>query len=90
MKVKSIAIAATIAVLGTNMLVATPAEARPHCMYWAHDFSGKRVADGSAWAKNMRLACKRAKRRCNRELKRKKRRGKVGRVSCKRVTEAKG
>jgi hypothetical protein len=64
---------AMLALLGVN---ASPAEARPVCYYIAHDpATGRMIADGNAWAAKKSWACNRARRRCNRELDRKKRQG---------------
>lgn len=73
-------------ILGANLMLSQPVEARPACMYIARDFSGKIMADGDAWAAKKSWACNRARRRCNRELERKRRHGKAGRGSCERVS----
>lgn len=73
-------------IFGANLLTSQPAEARPSCYYIAWDPSGKAMADGHAWAAKKSWACNRAERRCNRELERKRRQGKAGRGSCRRVT----
>lgn len=52
------------------------------CTFTAHDLHGRQVADGQAWGTNKRRVCKRARRRCDRELRRKQRQGKVGRARC--------
>ncbi len=57
-----------------------PAEAkRKQCVYFSWNASGKAVADGWAKARKLSRACKRARRRCNRERKRVIRRGTGGR-----------
>jgi hypothetical protein len=66
------------ALLGFGMLTAAtaPVEARPNCYFIAHHpVTGQMIADGNAWAAKKKWACNRAERRCNRELKRKKRQG---------------
>ena len=81
-----LAAAAIASVAGGNLMLSQPAEARPACLYYAIDASGKVMADGHAWAAKKKWACNRAERRCKRELERKRRQGKAGRGSCKRVT----
>lgn len=69
---------AATALFGFGMLgmMAAPAQARPDCYFIAHNpATGLMVADGHAWAMKKKWACNRAERRCNRELKRKKRHG---------------
>lgn len=78
--------AAVASLVGTNLMMSQPAEARPACYYIARDPSGNMMADGHAWAAKKSWACNRAERRCNRELERKRRHGKAGRGSCRRVT----
>jgi hypothetical protein len=78
--------AAVASLVASNMIMSQPAEARPACYYIAWDASGKMMADGHAWAAKKSWACNRAERRCNRELERKRRQGKAGRGSCRRVT----
>ena len=73
-------------IVTASLLMSQPVEARPACMYIARDPSGKTMADGHAWAAKKSWACNRAKRRCNRELNRKRRQGKAGRGSCKKVS----
>lgn len=51
----------------------------------AHDPMGNMMADGWATAIKMSWACDRARRRCNRELERKRRQGRAGRGSCRRM-----
>ncbi len=80
-----------IAMMSGIMMVASsnPAEAgRKRCVYMAHNPStGHMIADGWAKAFKKSNACNRARRRCNRELNRKRRQGKVGRgVVCRRIT----
>jgi hypothetical protein len=68
--------AAALAGLGLLSLAAAPAQARPHCYFVAHHpATGALIADGKGWAIKKSWACNRAERRCNRELKRKKRKG---------------
>jgi hypothetical protein len=78
--------AAIASIACTNLILSQPAEARPACMYIARDPLGNIMADGHAWAAKKSWACNRAERRCNRELERKRRQGKGGRGSCRRVT----
>ena len=78
--------AAIAAISGANLMASQPAEARPSCLYYAVDASGKVMADGHAWAAKKSWACNRAERRCKRELERKRRQGKAGRGSCRRIT----
>jgi len=78
--------AAIASMVGTNLILSQPAEARPACMYIARDPLGNIMADGHAWAAKKSWACNRAQRRCNRELERKRRQGKAGRGSCVRVS----
>ena len=57
-------------------ITTAPAQARPDCYYIAHSpATGQKIADGHAWAAKKSWACNRAKRRCERELARKKRHG---------------
>jgi len=63
------------------------AEAKVRCTYWAVS-GGQQVALGRAKAKKGSKACKRARRRCNRELERKYKKGQVARgVVCRKQTE---
>ncbi len=82
---------ATIALLAGSVFVGAsgPAHAKKHwCMYKAWDNSGHEV-DAAATRKKKSKACKVAKRRCERRLKRKLRKGKFGRTrGCLEVTEA--
>lgn len=82
----TLAAAGIAPVFCTSLLLSQPAEARPSCMYIARDPAGNIMADGDAWAMKKKWACNRARRRCNRELERKRRHGKAGRGSCQRVT----
>ena len=69
---------ATAALLGFGALAMTvaPAQARRECYFVAKDpATGKKIADGYATAIKKKWACNRAERRCERELKRKKRKG---------------
>ncbi len=80
-----------IAAIGATSLMSTstPAEAgRKRCVFMAHNpVTGYMIADGWAKAYKKSKACDRARRRCNRELDRKRRKGKVGRgVICRRIT----
>jgi 3-hydroxy-3-methylglutaryl CoA synthase len=77
---------AIAALVGSNLIMTQPAEARSSCYYIAHDPAGKMMADGHATAAKKSWACNRAERRCKRELERKRRHGKAGRGSCMRVT----
>jgi len=78
--------AGVASILSANILLSQPVEARPACMYIARDPGGNIMADGNAWAAKKKWACNRARRRCNRELERKRRHGKAGRGSCNRVS----
>lgn len=74
-----------------NVMMSQPAAARPGCSYIASDAAtGRPIAIGTAWALKRSWACNRARRRCNRELNRKKRQHKVGRANvhavCTRVS----
>ena len=62
--------------LSTNFMLSQPVEARSACMYVARDLGGRIIADGDAWAAKKSWACNRARRRCSRELNRKRRQGK--------------
>ncbi|MGH1352973.1 MAG: hypothetical protein ACRBBN_19525 [Methyloligellaceae bacterium] len=80
-----------VAMVGGIMMIASsnPAEAgRKRCVFMAHNpFNGHMIADGWAKAIKKSTACKRAKRRCNRELNRKRRQGKSARGAvCRRIT----
>ena len=80
----SVAIASLI---GASLIMATPASAkRKRCVYMAWNPAGHAMADGWAKAKKLSKACKRAKKRCNRELSRKRKHGKAGRGGCKKVS----
>lgn len=81
-------IAGVASILGASLMMGQPAEARPYCYYVARDPGGKIMADGYAWAAKQSWACNRARRRCNRELERKRRHGKAGRGSCVRIEQA--
>jgi len=65
---------------------------RKRCVYMAHhDADGRMIADGWAKAYKRSWACNRARRRCNRELERKRQRGEVPRgihrrVACRKIT----
>lgn len=72
-------------VLSANLMTSQPAEARSSCYYVARDPHGNRMASGHATASRRSWACNRARRRCNRELDRKRRQGRAGRGSCVRV-----
>jgi len=74
-----------VSILGANFTASQPAEARPACMYIARDAAGNFMAQGNAWAMKKSWACNRARRRCNRELERKRRHGKAGRGQCVRI-----
>lgn len=66
----SLTVMAFAAVIGSNVVLANPAQAA-HCLYIAYHSNGARIADGAAIARNTRVACRRAKRRCERERARK-------------------
>lgn len=70
---------------GVSLAVTSSAQAA-ECLYVAHDWQGKPMADGHARAVKKSWACNRAERRCNRELERKRRHGKAGRGRCVRIT----
>lgn len=80
-----------VALLAGTMFVGAsgPAHAKKHwCMYKAWDNAGHEV-DASATRKKKSKACKVAKRRCERRLERKQRKGKFGRsIGCREVREA--
>ena len=80
-----LAAVAVASLLSANLVMSSPAEARKRCVYMAHNPSGHMMADGWAKARKLSRACKRARRRCNRELKRKRRRGKAGRGGCVKI-----
>lgn len=75
MRLGSVSLVATViaAVMGSNVVITTPADAA-RCLYIAYHSNGARIADGAARARNTRVACRRAKRRCERERSRKIRR----------------
>lgn len=75
-------------ILCASLMLSQPAAARPYCEYRAYDPGGKLMADGRAWAAKTKWACNRARRRCNRELERKRRHGKAGRGGCVRMEQA--
>lgn len=83
---KTLTLAALLVASGIVSIASTsPAEAgRKGCYYLARDtFSNAKVADGYAKAFSQSTACSRARNRCERELKRKTKQGKVGRgVNC--------
>jgi len=81
-----LATAGVASLISVNVMTAQPVEARPSCLYYARDPMGNIMADGHAWAIKKSWACNRAERRCKRELERKRRHGKAGRGSCRRVT----
>lgn len=90
----ALAVLGLIVSVGGNILQSIPAEAgRKHCMFAARSLSsGVIIADGNAWATKMSRSCRRAKRRCKRELARKQR-GAVGEragrtTGCKKQTGA--
>lgn len=85
---RGVLIAGVATILAASVMMTQPAVARPYCYYIAHDPGGKVMADGYAWAAKQSWACNRARRRCNRELERKRRHGKAGRGSCVRAEEA--
>lgn len=73
---------AGVLALSTTMLIGglAPAHAkRHHCIFKAYDLSGNSV-DANATRKKKSVACKVAKRRCVRRLKRKQRNNNFGRT----------
>lgn len=89
MKTKTLTLSAVaIATLtAASLMMAAPASAkRKQCVFMAWNPSGHMMADGWAKAKKLSKACKRAKKRCNRELNRKRKHGKAGRGGCKKVS----
>lgn len=81
---------ATLLAATTSSLSITPAHAKAYCVYSAEDISGNRVAAAGTHRKKMSTACDRARRQCNRQLKRKRNRGEFGRskgasTSCVRI-----
>ena len=77
--------AVTIGILAGSM--SAPAEAgRKRCVFMAHNpWNGHMVADGWAKAARSSWACNRAKRRCKRELNRKRRNGAVAN-DCRKIS----
>ena len=80
------------ALLATAMLsmASVPASAKAYCVYSIEDIHGKRVSAAGTHRKKMSTACDRARRQCNRQLKRKRNRGEFGRskgpsTSCVRI-----
>jgi hypothetical protein len=69
---------ATISVIATD----TAHAKLKLCWFKAVDLHGRQVADGQAWGTNKSRVCRRAHRRCDTELRRKQRQGKVGRARC--------
>lgn len=87
---RTLAAAGIASIVATSVIMSGPAEARPYCLYIARDPLGNIMADGHAWAAKRSWACNRARRRCNRELERKRRHNRAGRGSCMRAEEARG
>jgi hypothetical protein len=85
-RILALAGAGVATVLSTSLVTSQLAEARSRCVYMAHDPQGRMMADGWATASKMSRACDRARRRCNRELERKRRQGRAGRGSCRRIS----
>lgn len=62
-----------------------------YCSYGAVDNAGHHFTEGAYHRKKKSIACKRARRQCNRILERKQRKGKFGRsVGCREVKEVQG
>ncbi|MEL6299596.1 MAG: hypothetical protein AAFV26_09210 [Pseudomonadota bacterium] len=85
----TVAVAALIAAAMLSQ-ASTSASAKAYCVYSAEDISGNRVAAAGTHRKKMSAACNRARRQCNRQLKRKRSRGEFGRskgasTSCVRI-----
>ncbi|MEM7777471.1 MAG: hypothetical protein AAF732_17880 [Pseudomonadota bacterium] len=72
----------TAALLAASMLALAPvpASAKAYCVYSLEDISGNRVSAAGTHRKKMSTACDRARRQCNRQLERKRKRGQFGRV----------
>ena len=87
-KTLTLSTAGFASLVAASLVTSQPAAARPFCSYIAHDPFGKVMATGNAWAMKKSWACNRARRRCNRELERKRRHGKAGRGSCRKVVQA--
>ena len=69
-----------------SLLWASGAEAKwLKCTYIAHNWAGYPMAVGTGSALKKSWACNRARRRCNRQLEWKRRRGQAGRGSCGRI-----
>ncbi len=79
-------LAAASAIITASVLAGSAAKAHAsYCEYRASD-THRIVARGGANARKMSKACDRARRECNRRLKRETRKGKVGRGAvCSRV-----
>ena len=85
---KFIPLCLTVVAVGTMLISTTnlaEAGGRKTCVFQAKNhFTGLVNADGKAKARKMSTACKRARRRCNRERNRKLRRG-LSIDKCRRV-----
>lgn len=92
-KLTGIAAASAIAIVALSVTATSPAMARSTCFYTASNGFSFRITK-LATARRMRTACRRAKRRCNRELRRAWRRRMVPRgnqtPACRRSGEASG
>lgn len=92
-KLTGLAAASAVAIVALGVTAASPAMARNQCFFTAtNGFTF--VITRSASARRMRTACRRAERRCNRELRRAKRRRLVPRGNqipvCRRIGVASG
>ncbi|GJM02534.1 MAG: hypothetical protein DHS20C08_10350 [Rhodomicrobium sp.] len=85
---KAIVSISAAAIMSAVMLSASVGTASAaYCSYRATDNAGHAIDEG-AGARKMSTACKRARRQCNRILKRKQKRGKFGRSrGCGKVVE---
>lgn len=78
--------AAAILAVAMSSQATAPANAKAYCVYAAEDTSGHRVAAAGTHRKKMGTACDRARRQCNRKLKREQRRKEFGRThGCLRI-----
>ena len=68
-KISGIAAASAIALISVSLATTTPASARSQCVYHATNGFGF-IITKVAHARRMGTACRRAERRCNRELRR--------------------
>jgi len=79
LRILAFAGAGLAAFMGISLTTSQPAEARTYCGYQAINAAGQVVAYGQGSASKFKRACDRARRRCQRELDRKLRKGTAGR-----------